>query len=119
MRFIAMETSSRHGGLALFSGCDCLQESHFSEGLHHGRELTVHLQNMLSAQGLKPADLEAVSVSLGPGSFTGIRVGATAAKSLALALGIPVVWESSLRVTAGNALEAAGEGPPAIPSAGR
>ena len=111
MRFLAMETSSRQGGLALFSGSRCLQESPFAEGLHHGRELTVHLQNMLKGKGLKPADLEAISVSLGPGSFTGIRVGATAAKSLALALGIPVVSESSLRVTAGNALEGAGEGP--------
>jgi tRNA threonylcarbamoyladenosine biosynthesis protein TsaB len=101
---VAIETSSTRGGLSLFSGSRCLRESTFPDGLLHGRELTVRLKELLALEGGKAASLEAISVSVGPGSFTGTRVGVTAAKVLAFALRIPVVTESALRVLAGNAL---------------
>jgi len=106
MLFLAVETSSRCGSVALFSGGTCLRETIFPEGLVHGREITVHFKAMLDAQGLRPASIQAVSLSMGPGSYTGLRVGVAAAKSLAFALRIPAVTESSLRVIAGNAASA-------------
>lgn len=101
---VAIETSSTRGGLSLFSGPRCLREAAFPEGLLHGRELTVRLKELLAMEGRMARSLEAISVSVGPGSFTGTRVGVTAAKVLAFALRIPVVAESALRVLAGNAL---------------
>jgi tRNA threonylcarbamoyladenosine biosynthesis protein TsaB len=103
MLFLAIETSGLRGSLALFAGGRCLREAVFEEGLVHGRELTARLEESLSREGFKARSLEGIAVSVGPGSYTGIRVGVTAAKSLAFALGIPVIGESSLRVLAGNA----------------
>ena len=103
MLFLAIETSGLRGSLALFAGGACLREAIFEEGLVHGRELTAKLDESLSLEGFKARSLEGIAVSVGPGSYTGIRVGVTAAKSLAFALGIPVAGESSLRVLAGNA----------------
>jgi len=111
MKFLAIETSSTRGSLAFFEDATCLGESFFPEGLLHGREITVHLQEMLRRAGLQPRALEAIAVGVGPGSFTGARVGVTAAKALAYSLAIPVVTESSLVVLAGNSLLWAAEVP--------
>ena len=110
MILLAIETSSSRGSLALFVDGTLSREVCFPEGLLHGREITARLDDMLRAEGLRARSLGAIAVSVGPGSYTGLRVGVTAAKTLAFALGIPVVPESSLKVMAGNA---AG-GPPAF-----
>ncbi|MBI4604279.1 MAG: tRNA (adenosine(37)-N6)-threonylcarbamoyltransferase complex dimerization subunit type 1 TsaB [Planctomycetes bacterium] len=103
MRTLAIETSSVRGSLALFEEGACRREVLFPEGLIHGREITVRLEELLRLEGLEARSLEAIAVSVGPGSYTGIRVGVTAAKTLAYCLRIPVVSESSLRVIAANA----------------
>lgn len=103
MLLLAIETSSARGSLALLEGERLLSETPFPEGLVHGREITVHLARIMAGAGLPPGRLEAIAVGLGPGSYTGIRVGVTAAKTLATALRIPVIAESSLRVIAANA----------------
>jgi tRNA threonylcarbamoyl adenosine modification protein YeaZ len=104
MFLLAIETSSSRGSLALFEGRSLIARVLFPEGLVHGREVTARLKDVMAERGLPPAALGAVAVGLGPGSYTGIRVGVTAAKSLAFALRIPAVGESSLRVMAANAL---------------
>jgi tRNA threonylcarbamoyladenosine biosynthesis protein TsaB len=113
MAFLAIETSSTRGSLALFEEQRLLAESFFPEGLIHGREIAPRIQAVLQAAGLVNSSLEGVCVSLGPGSFTGLRVGVTAAKSLAYALRIPVVGASSLAVLAAARLEDA-QGPDRI-----
>lgn len=104
MLLLAIETSSARGSMALHDveAASLLAEAPFPEGLVHGREITVHLQEMMSRRGLAASRLAGIAVGLGPGSYTGIRVGVTAAKTLAFALGIPVIPESSLRVMAAN-----------------
>lgn len=57
----------------------------------HSRKLLPALDALLGLLELEPRDLEGIAVGLGPGSFTGLRVGLSAAKGLALALGIPIV----------------------------
>jgi tRNA threonylcarbamoyladenosine biosynthesis protein TsaB len=107
MFFAAIETSSLRGSVALFSGDDglegCIEETVFPEGLVHGREITARLGELLGRSGRRARDLEGLAVSVGPGSYTGCRVGVTAAKCLALALRVPVAAVSSLEVLAAGA----------------
>ena len=110
MLFLATETSSSRGSLALFLDRRCLREVPFPEGLVHGREIAAKLRQLLDAEGLGPRALGGVAVSIGPGLYTGCRVGVTAAKTLAFALGIPLVALSSLDVLAATAFDAASRG---------
>jgi tRNA threonylcarbamoyladenosine biosynthesis protein TsaB len=120
MTFLALETSSIRGSLALCAGEVCVGEVLFSEGLLHGREIARRAEDLLAESGRTARDLEAVAVSLGPGSFTGLRVGVTAAKTLAFALRVGVVGESSLRVIAAGLLERKeGTGGPEVRSEGQ
>lgn len=105
MKFLAIETSSARGSLALVSGGSSIAEVEFPEGLVHGREIAVRAEGLLGDVGWNVSDLGGVAVGLGPGSFTGLRVGVTAAKTLALARHIPVVGESSLAVVAAGWVE--------------
>jgi len=117
--FLAIETSSLRGALALFRGRECLQEVLFPEGLVHGREIALRLRELLEGQALGPGDLEGIAVSSGPGSYTGTRVGVTCAKTLAWALRLPVVEVSSLEVLARTALELGRDRKPATVSGAR
>jgi tRNA threonylcarbamoyladenosine biosynthesis protein TsaB len=110
MLLLAIETSSPRGSLALFRDRRLIAESHFPEGLVHGREITAHLDSMMTSLRLAPGDLGAVAVGIGPGSYTGVRVGVTSAKTLAFALRIPIIPISSLKVVAAGALLPGGGG---------
>jgi tRNA threonylcarbamoyladenosine biosynthesis protein TsaB len=72
-------------------------------GKGHAEQLMDVIEAALSDAGVGYADLGMVAVSVGPGSFTGVRVGVSAARGLALALGIPVVGVSSLEALAASA----------------
>jgi len=110
MRFLAIETSSLTGSLALFEDVRCVGEERFPEGMVHGREITPRLQILLSRTGTQAASIEGLAVSGGPGSYTGCRVGMTAAKSLGFSLRVPVVAVSSLEVLASGACTRSGRG---------
>src|SRR5690606_8172147 len=80
-------------------------------GKGHAEHLMAVIEEALTAAGCAYTDLEAVAVSVGPGSFTGVRVGVSAARGLALALGIPAVGVSTLEALAA---EARGDAPRAV-----
>ncbi len=80
-------------------------------GKGHAEHLMAVIEEALAAAGCAYADLDAVAVSVGPGSFTGVRVGVSAARGLALALGIPAVGVSTLEALAA---EARGDTPRAV-----
>jgi tRNA threonylcarbamoyladenosine biosynthesis protein TsaB len=69
----------------------------------HGRNLVPSIRELLGAEGLEPAGLDLVAVGLGPGSYTGLRIGLTAAKTLAYACGRPLIGLDSLEAVARNA----------------
>lgn len=119
MHLLAIETSSARGGLALASDSRRIDVVDFPEGLVHGREILTRIAGLVDDHGLGRGELDALAVSAGPGSYTGIRVGITVAKSLAFALGRPVVPVSSLRVIAGNAIDRALAETSGLPLGGR
>ena len=104
MIFLAIETSDPRGSLALFDQEGVREEELFSDDMAHAREFAVRIDGLLRRGGFTPRDLRGISVSAGPGSYTGCRVGVTAAKTLGIALRIPVVAVSSLEVMAAFAI---------------
>ncbi len=110
MYLLALETSSAQGSIALHRDEDLVEECRFDEGLVHGREVIPRIRAMLRSHDLDVTDIEAIGVSIGPGSYTGVRVGVTAAKTLAYALGAAVVPVSSLEVIAASAADSVADG---------
>jgi tRNA threonylcarbamoyladenosine biosynthesis protein TsaB len=74
-----------------------------NQGLEHCERLLVGLDGVLADLGLRSADLGGIAVTVGPGSFTGLRIGVAAAQGLALAQGLPIVGISSLEALAHGA----------------
>lgn len=72
-----------------------LQESH-DQSYAHSEKLVVYIDEAIKQAGLKPANLDAICVSKGPGSYTGLRIGVSAAKGLCYGLGIPLLSVGSL-----------------------
>lgn len=103
--WLALESSSSRGGVALLREGELYRELLMAEGLRHGRELLPGVDECLKEAGLSPTDLAGVSVSAGPGSYTGVRVGVMAAKAIAYGLGIPLTPVSSLAALAWTARE--------------
>jgi tRNA threonylcarbamoyladenosine biosynthesis protein TsaB len=94
---LAIDTSTKQAGIALYDGArGLIAEYNWQSANRHTEELMPVVAQMLAQASAKPSGLRAVAVALGPGSFTGLRVGLAAAKGLALAndltlLGIPTL----------------------------
>lgn len=88
---LCIETATRVCSVALCSheSVVSIRENH--ENKSHAALLTVFISDILKEQGMKPADLKAVAVSKGPGSYTGLRIGVSAAKGLAYGSSIPLI----------------------------
>ena len=78
----------------------------------HAEALIPMVQDVLAQAGTTFRDLDGIAVTVGPGSFTGLRVGLAAARGMALPLGLPVVGVTTLEAVAWGARAAAGGGPP-------
>jgi len=100
---LAIETSGRVGSVAVVLDGVVLAEEEFPHGLQHAARIIPVCDSLCAAHGLKPADLRELYISIGPGSFTGLRVGITMAKTLAFATGLKLVAVPSVRVLASNA----------------
>jgi len=103
MRVLGIETSSRLGSVALWRDGCTLAERLIAQSHNHGALLFVELRQIFDEAGISPTDLDLVAVSQGPGSFTGLRIGITAARMAAHVLGVPVIGVPSLDVLAENA----------------
>jgi tRNA threonylcarbamoyladenosine biosynthesis protein TsaB len=92
---LAIDTATTMSGLALFDGT-VRAEVMWDAGREHGAQLLPQLALLCEHVRCRPADLTAVAVALGPGSWSGLRVGLATAKGLALALDIPLLGVSTL-----------------------
>jgi tRNA threonylcarbamoyladenosine biosynthesis protein TsaB len=108
---LAIETSGRRGSVALGRGGELLDRRDLPDPSRHNLGLMTTIDAACRVHGVQPADLSEVYVSLGPGSFTGLRVGVTAAKMLALAAGTRLVGVPTMTVLAA---QAADTGPVAV-----
>ena len=97
---LTLDTASEAGSAAVSRGETLLGEIFFSSGQTHSDRLLRSVSLLLDNVGMDLASVDAFAVSLGPGSFTGLRVGVATVKGLALASGRPVVGVSSLRTLA-------------------
>jgi tRNA threonylcarbamoyladenosine biosynthesis protein TsaB len=103
LRALAIETSGRIGSIALVLDDRVVAEEQFPHGLQHAAQIVPIIDRLCRAQGWGPRDLAQLYVSAGPGSFTGLRIGITLAKTMALATGVKVLAVPSVRVLAENA----------------
>jgi tRNA threonylcarbamoyladenosine biosynthesis protein TsaB len=100
MRVIGIETSSRRGSVALVEeGRPVLFGSHEQLNAHAEAILPI-VHRLMAEAGWPRTSLDRVAVGIGPGSFTGLRVGIALAQGIALGLGIPVVGVGSLQAMA-------------------
>ncbi|MDO8141498.1 MAG: tRNA (adenosine(37)-N6)-threonylcarbamoyltransferase complex dimerization subunit type 1 TsaB [Candidatus Brocadiales bacterium] len=90
MKVLGIETSGNIGGVAVCENKHVIAAKNFS-GMQHGKELIPAIRTTLHEIGWKPRDIDLIAVNVGPGSYTGLRVGVTCAKTLAYALNKPVV----------------------------
>lgn len=97
---LALDTATRFASLALHDGRVLRYEATWEAGRQHTTQLMPRIVAALEELRLKPEALSAVAVALGPGSFTGLRVGLAIAKGLALARGIPLVGIPTLDILA-------------------
>jgi tRNA threonylcarbamoyladenosine biosynthesis protein TsaB len=102
-RAIAIETSSRAGSIAAVRDGTVAAEELFEPGLQHAAMIVPIIDRLCRAQGWSPDEIEELYVSAGPGSFTGLRIGVTLAKTLALATGVKLVAVPTVRVLVENA----------------
>jgi len=90
MRVLAVETSTLAGGAALLDGGLVVGEYTLDVSLTHSERLMGAIDRLLTDAGWTVRDLEGLAVSVGPGSFTGLRIGLSTVKGLAFALAIPI-----------------------------
>src|SRR3954469_5709785 len=102
-RALAIETSGRIGSVALIDENGAIEEREFPHGLQHAAGLIPLIDQLSSQRGWSPAQLEHVYISAGPGSFTGLRIGITLAKTLAFATGAKLVAVPTMGVLVANA----------------
>ena len=100
---LAIETSGPEGSVAAARDGVCLAERSLSRtGRRHARTLVAEIGELLASLGLAPRDVTLVAVSVGPGSFTGLRVGVTCAKTFAYAVGCGVAAVDTFEAFAAN-----------------
>lgn len=97
---LAVDTSTQWIGLALLHDGQILAETIWKTSNHHSVELAPAVDLLLKRSGVVPADLEALGIATGPGSFTSLRVGMAYIKGLALTLRLPVAGVPTLDITA-------------------
>ncbi len=95
---LAIDTATRMPSLALYDGERVLAEETWRSANGHTVELMPALVRMLERQKVSPSELRGIAVALGPGSFTGLRIGLGVAKGLALTLDIPLMGIPTLDV---------------------
>ena len=104
-RIILIETSTALCSTALVEDGKVVSERISDEPRAHASKTALFVSEMLSERGLKVSDCDAVAVSKGPGSYTGLRVGVSTAKGLCFGAGIPMISVGTLDTLVWQALD--------------
>ncbi len=97
---LAIDTATIRASVALHDGLTLRSECSWEAANMHTVTLMPHIAGMLGEVGLHPKDLQAIAVCIGPGSFTGVRIGVAAAKGLAAACNLPLLGIQTLDILA-------------------
>ncbi|WP_404357068.1 tRNA (adenosine(37)-N6)-threonylcarbamoyltransferase complex dimerization subunit type 1 TsaB [Cytobacillus firmus] len=103
MKVLAIDTSNYPLGVALLDGDQVIGEYITNVKKNHSVRVMPAIDILMKDCGIKPAELDKIVVAKGPGSYTGVRIGVTIAKTLAWTLNKPLVGVSSLEVYAASA----------------
>lgn len=109
MRILAFDTALEACSAAVLDGGRVLAARSEAMARGHQERLTPLVAELLAEAGLKPAELDRIGVTVGPGSFTGLRVGLAFAKGLGMALGRPVAGMGTLEALASSLAFPGGE----------
>ena len=103
---LAFDTATPHVTVALHDGSSVVATFESSESMRHGEMLAPGIEHVLSSAGVSVSSLTGIAVGVGPGPFTGLRVGLVTARTLALTREIPVHGVCSLDILAAEAMDA-------------
>ncbi|MEI6863445.1 MAG: tRNA (adenosine(37)-N6)-threonylcarbamoyltransferase complex dimerization subunit type 1 TsaB [Candidatus Omnitrophota bacterium] len=103
MKILSIDTSTDYLSVAITDGAKVLARYHKPSHRNHSKLLVPTIAKLIKRAGLKVKDIGGFCVSIGPGSFTGLRIGVVTVKGLAYALGKPIVTVPTLDVIARNA----------------
>lgn len=108
MNILALETTGKYGSAAVISD-NGITSSYSENEMNHLKDIISISDEAIKAAGIDKKDITHVAASIGPGSFTGIRIGVTTARTLGQMLGIPCIAVSSLEGLMNRAVDEAVE----------
>ncbi len=97
---LCVDNSTMYGSVAVISGSGCLCEHTLISRITHSKRLLTAIDTIMQECELTWDDLDGLAVCLGPGSFTGLRIGLTTIKGICMATGLPLLGVSSLEALA-------------------
>ena len=93
---LSIETGTDICSVALSNDGELMALRESNEGRDHAKKVALFVDELLKETGVQPADLDAIAVGKGPGSYTGLRIGVSFAKGMCYALNIPLISVGSL-----------------------
>jgi len=102
---LAIDTSSKFLCIVLMEKNRVLRKYNQNKDRAHGQRLIPEIQNILKKEKISLQALDCIGIDIGPGSFTGLRIGIAAIKGLSLGLNIPIIRLSSLDLIANNCID--------------
>ncbi len=102
MIWLAIDSSSTSGSIALEKDGELIYQCYFDIAVTHSETLMPQIDTALKFCNLEPKDLSGIVTTIGPGSFTGLRIGLATAKGIAYGRKIPLLTYSSLELVAAN-----------------
>lgn len=102
MKILAIDTTSKICSVALLENEEIIDEINLNSGLTHSEKLMPIVKEILEKNNTELKDINLIGVDVGPGSFTGIRIGVASVKAMAEVLNIPIAAVTSLEVLSRN-----------------
>ena len=102
MKILGIDTSSNASSVAVIEDNKLICEYTVNTKTTHSQKLMPMIENMLSMSDINIKDIDAIAICIGPGSFTGLRIGMATAKAIAHVNNLPIIGVNSLEILGGN-----------------